>query len=106
MTNDNFGSDRTYYWTLSRRRRLYSHAKPISLRNRVVEFLKADDPPGRALHEHDFLAGFLADILLVAIAEPTVRVRPSLGRRAHSARPYRNRLSGASANAAGSGGRA
>jgi hypothetical protein len=40
ITNGNFGSDRRYYWTLSRRRRFYSHAKPISVWNRVVEFLK------------------------------------------------------------------
>jgi hypothetical protein len=50
--------------------RFNSHAKAIGLWNGEIELLKSDDPSGRVLDEHNLLAGFLANVFLMSIAEP------------------------------------
>ena len=70
----------------SRRGRFNGHAKAVSLGNGEIELLETNDMSGRVLHEHNFLAGFLAHMFLMSIAEPhgegpsvTVVVHTQLG---------------------------
>ena len=51
-------------------RRLESDAQRIRIGNREVELLKSDDATVAIFHQHDFIAGFFADVFLRAIGEP------------------------------------